>query len=351
MGRNITDSPSNFALEAATSEDHAALSAAHALISENNAKDYSDAALAYVNQAQALVINTATVYIYQRGLSSTIPDLPTANSLYHISSGDLDNVNNGWSKNFPSSGGDYLFVTYATVTTPLGTIITTIDAGDWQDAQLMAQSGSGGGAGETTTAYWMTRSAGIIQKSVAEVYLPGVITFSAHSITGTEAAQNYATKFVIATTLDGTTFVDTYVSSANEYSVSYTIPPNIKAIRVRMYQAGNLSFRLHEELIPVVIDGISYIITVESTNGDIFRVGQSTSTNLIAHVFKNGIDVTNSIPASNFKWRRFSYYPRPYPNDDTTWNLGYASGFKWITINVDSVDSRATFHCDIIKDD
>lgn len=95
--------------------------------------------------------------------------------------------------------------------------------------------------------------------------------------------------------------------------------------------------------------GITYDVEVESTNGIIFRPGQAKTTLLIAHVFLNGVEVTNEIPASRFRWRRVSYYPRPAPNDDESWNAMYAQGYKQISVTVDSVESRATFHCDITE--
>lgn len=98
--------------------------------------------------------------------------------------------------------------------------------------------------------------------------------------------------------------------------------------------------KVHEGL-----DAVHYDVKIESTNGDQFRVGQSTQTLLKARVFRNGVDVTDEIPADKFGWMRVSYYPQPAPNDDATWNALYASGYKQIQIDVDSVYARATFHC------
>lgn len=95
-------------------------------------------------------------------------------------------------------------------------------------------------------------------------------------------------------------------------------------------------------------DGENYSTTVESTNGTIFRVGQAKTTDLIAHVFKNGVDVTDALASSQFQWRRVSLSPQPAPNDDATWNAQYASGYKKITLTIDSVNAKATFHCDIL---
>lgn len=96
-------------------------------------------------------------------------------------------------------------------------------------------------------------------------------------------------------------------------------------------------------------DGVSFVLTVESTNGTTFRVGQNTSTLLKGRLFKNGAEVTDVTPAGWFRWRRVSAIPQSAPNDDATWNASYQSGYKQVSINVDSVYARATFFCDIIS--
>lgn len=96
-------------------------------------------------------------------------------------------------------------------------------------------------------------------------------------------------------------------------------------------------------------DGVSFVLTVESTNGTTFRVGQNTSTLLKGRLFKNGAEVTDVTPAGWFRWRRVSAIPQAAPNDDATWNASYQTGYKQVSINVDSVYARATFFCDIIS--
>lgn len=96
-------------------------------------------------------------------------------------------------------------------------------------------------------------------------------------------------------------------------------------------------------------DGLSFVLTVESTNGTTFRVGQNTSTLLKGRLFKNGAEVTDVTPAGWFRWRRVSAIPQAAPNDDATWNAAYQTGYKQVSISVDSVYARATFFCDIIS--
>lgn len=345
MGRITSETATIAAMQAAESEDHAALSAESALAHELRAKLWADAAAAAAGDVISGGIITANVYIYQRSHVNFIPALPSIEALYTFGGG-LDFLSNGWSATFPiSNDGDYLFVTYAIITAPNGTLTAPIPVSKWTPAQLMASSGTG----DATTAYWMTSTAGVIQKDTVDRYTPEAITFRALSITGALPVQDYAARFKISVTYDSISYVETYSSATNETNVSYTIPPDIKAVQVGMYMAGGLVTLLHEELIPVVLDGVSFVVNIESTNGDTFRVGQSSSTTLIAHVFRNGNDVTDTIPATNFRWRRVSFSDPPYPNNDATWNADYNTGYKQVMITTNAVDSRATFHCDIIK--
>lgn len=90
-------------------------------------------------------------------------------------------------------------------------------------------------------------------------------------------------------------------------------------------------------------DGVVFYLTIESTQGTIFRVGGGTTTQLRAHLFKNGAEITSSVSASLFRWRRVSSNTAA----DTVWNADYLSGYKAIDINVDDVAARATFFCDV----
>jgi len=98
-----------------------------------------------------------------------------------------------------------------------------------------------------------------------------------------------------------------------------------------------------------LVESGNYEVQIESTNGDEFRVGLGTHTLLIAHVFRNGVEVTADVPESWFRWRRVSLFPAGPPNDDASWNALYATGYKQINVSVDDVASKATFFCDILK--
>lgn len=90
-------------------------------------------------------------------------------------------------------------------------------------------------------------------------------------------------------------------------------------------------------------------VIIQSSNGDKFKPGQSTSTILTPFLFKNGIDVTASYPDSSFKWIRTSFFPQSPPNDDATWNYNHLSGYRTVEVTTDSVYARATYTLEIME--
>lgn len=107
------------------------------------------------------------------------------------------------------------------------------------------------------------------------------------------------------------------------------------------------SYEAEQEISQVAADGGAYTTVIESSKGTVFRPGEPATTLLVAHVFHNGVEVTDLIDQARFRWRRFSAFPQPAPNDDATWNALYATGYKQISLTIDAVNIRATFHCDI----
>lgn len=347
MGRSVSESPSTSALLAADSEDHAREYAEEAAKSVENAERWAEAAATSAGQASGGGVNTVTVFAYQRRDINVVPPPPIADTVYSFTTRKLSSIDNGWSMELPSSGGDYLFVTYAIITAATGLLNANCPASSWADPQLMSQSGSG----ESSTVYWMTRNAGVVKTDDVGNFIPAYVMCNGLQMTGSGPVRNFNTRFTIATSTDGTQFNTIYTSPVDESSASYAPQPNVKAIRIRMHQPGSTLIILHEELIPVISDGVNYSVKIESTNGDTFRVGQPTTTLLKAHVFKNGVEITDAISENNFRWRRISMEDQLPPNDDATWNATYVRGYKQIALTIDSVFSRATFHCDIVLDD
>lgn len=154
------------------------------------------------------------------------------------------------------------------------------------------------------------------------------------------AALTSVTPGITATLINGKTINVALPLTAESGSIEITAsrqgyPNIIKLFNISKARAGT--------------SAVDYDVEIESTNGTIFRVGQARTTMLIARVFRNGEDITETIPASKFKWFRVSMNPNPPPNDDTSWNALYAQGYKQIMVSVDSVSAQATFHCQILE--
>lgn len=98
-----------------------------------------------------------------------------------------------------------------------------------------------------------------------------------------------------------------------------------------------------------MVESANYVVQIESSGGTVFRVGQGTHTTISGRVFRNGEEITSTVPAAWFSWRRSSSVARDPPLDDATWNTAYATGYKAIDLSVDDFLARAAFSLDIIK--
>ena len=118
-------------------------------------------------------------------------------------------------------------------------------------------TGSTGPTGPASTAYWLISSASVIQKTATGTITatPSTLTFTGKSQTGTALPIDYACRWIIAYSTDGTNYNNLYTSSANETSKSITVATTYKTIRARMYLAGGTTTLLDEQIIPVISDG------------------------------------------------------------------------------------------------
>ena len=210
-----------------------------------------------------------------------------------------------------------------------------------------------GTVGTSPIIFEITISSPVIIKAADSASSVG--TYDSISVQGKKHNGNVTTDYgwFTVTPTDGvesTTAIDT---ANTPLIINTDSNSGISGYNIKMYNQAtvNTASLLDSQYIPVVYkgsDGKAYLVVIESTNGTEFRVGQSTNTLLKAYVFLNGINITDTINAGWFRWRRVSLLPKPIPNDDNTWNSLYQSGYKQISINVDDVDAKATFFCDII---
>lgn len=182
----------------------------------------------------------------------------------------------------------------------------------------------------------------IMAEAIAAGHIAADTIIGDHVVAGTLTGDHIAANSITAGEIDsrGLTIKD------DLGNVLFGVGTNLNASYV-----DGIDIAVQGAVGDVVADAVSaianYEIEVESTNGDVFRPGQAMTTTLKAHVFKNGVEVTDELQPSAFRWRRVSYFLVEPPNDDATWNALYASGYKQIEVTTNAVTSRATFHCDI----
>ena len=90
------------------------------------------------------------------------------------------------------------------------------------------------------------------------------------------------------------------------------------------------------------VSDIAWKIDIISTNGLVFK-NNTVSTVLKAIVYKGKRNVTETINASRFTWKRISNSEE----DDIRWNETKGKGVKEITLTTSDVYQRATFICEI----
>ena len=119
-----------------------------------------------------------------------------------------------------------------------------------------------GTPGNSATSYWLTVSAGALQKSKSGTISPSAITVYGYSATGTNSPAAYAGRFKIYENGSGTA---SYTSAANEASKSYTISGNtVTTIKVELYLADGTTTKLDEQSIPVLVDGTDAVTAILS---------------------------------------------------------------------------------------
>jgi hypothetical protein len=169
---------------------------------------------------------------------------------------------------------------------PNGTIPIVIKVGSISITKMFTYSiafkGATGGVGAPSSSYWLVANADAVQKTTSGDILctPATVTFTGKIQTGTSAPTDYACRWIIAYTTDGTTYTNLYTSTANEASTSVAADIAYKALRARMYLAGGTATLLDEQIIPFVSDGA---IGVPGNDAVTFQVyssnGYALSTN------------------------------------------------------------------------
>lgn len=197
-------------------------------------------------------INYTTVHLYRRTATNSAPSLtgttPANDLTYTFSTGAMTGTPpSGWSLTIPGSGGAYLWRVDALASSSTATDV--IPYTRWSTPYLFASDGA------NAVSYWLQTSAAAVQKSLSNVFTPTTLSVTGRTSSGS-SVSNYAGRFIIATSTDGSSWTDRYTSASNESSYVWTITPSsTNFIRVRLYEAGGVTNLLDEEIVPTVSEG------------------------------------------------------------------------------------------------
>lgn len=176
-------------------------------------------------------LNSAPVLIYQRTGSATAPTRPSVATTYTFATGGLTGLNNGWTATVPASGGAYLHVSTATASATTAT--DSIPAAEWAAVTLMAQDGTAGAAGLTTSVLYAYQRA-----AVAPTLKPGAVTFTFASGTITTPATDALANGWTKTIPSGTNPLYVTVATAASTGATDTVADAEWATPVLLAQNG-----------------------------------------------------------------------------------------------------------------
>ncbi len=157
-------------------------------------------------------LSTATIFLFQRSNSPTLPAVPSGNTTYTFSSGILSGNLYGWSQTAPDTAlGKYLFATTATAISSSST--DTIANTEWASVVVLAvngENGTDGSDGATGLTAYLTNESHIVPAS----YTGAVSSYSGATGQFKVFQQNVgevSTNFTLST-----------VSNPQSLTISYT---------------------------------------------------------------------------------------------------------------------------------
>lgn len=202
-------------------------------------------------------------------------------------------------------------------------------------------TGAQGLPGAAATSYWLISSASAVQKTSTGTITvtPSTLTFTGKSKTGTNAPVDYACRWIIDSSTDGTTYTNLYTSTANEASKTITVTTIYKTIRVRMYMAGGTTALLDEQIIPVVSDGATGVqgnagidavsFQIYAPNGYLLTKDLETLT-LQTFAYEGSSSITSG---ATYQWSQFV---------DNTWvNISGATNVNLTVAKTDVLKSKS----------
>ena len=234
---------------------------------------------------------------------------------------------------------------------PNGTIPIVIKVGSISITKMFTYSiafkgatGGQGNPGAPSSSYWLVSNASAVQKTSSGDILctPATLTFTGRIQTGTSAPANYAGRWILAYSTDGSTYTDSYTSTANEATASIAASSTYKAVRARMYLAGGTTTLLDEQIIPFVSDGETGAPGATGDNAVTFQVYSN-----------NGYALSTSIPTITLQ--TFAYIGdieiksgatyQWYRHNNTDWVAVSGATNAYFNISRDDVSFSNNYMC------
>ena len=196
-------------------------------------------------------------------------------------------------------------------------------------------TGTPGTAGNPATSYWLISSASVVQKTSTGTIActPSTLTFTAKSQTGVASPTDYAGRWVISYSTNGTTYTELYKSTTNEASKTITVGTTYKTIKCQMYLAGGTSTLLDEQIIPIVSDGIKGDAGVDAVTFQIYA--------------PNGYLLTSDLPSLTLQ--TFAYEGSNTISSGATFQWYSWDNDAWVSISGSTNNSLTVIKTDVLK--
>ena len=234
---------------------------------------------------------------------------------------------------------------------PNGTIPIVIKVGNISITKMFTYSiafkgatGGTGSVGPASSSYWLVSNASAVQKTSSGDILctPATLTFTGRIQTGTSTPTNYAGRWILSYSTDGSTYTDSYTSTANEATASIAASTTYKAVRARMYLAGGTATLLDEQIIPFVSDGETGAPGATGDNAVTFQVYSN-----------NGYALSTSVPTITLQ--TFAYIGdieiksgatyQWYRHNNTDWVAVSGATNAYFNISRDDVSFSNNYMC------
>jgi len=147
--------------------------------------------------------------------------------------------------------------------------------------------------------------------------------------------------------IDTTELQDYYATLQREMDIiledmSSTTDYNGDALRALFNNYYGEDQSVRTLILNAVKDSKQYKVEIVSSNGTQFINGE-IGTTLTAIVYKGTNNISATLPASSFRWKKTDHRGNP----DSTWNAAHTSSGSSVDITAADMTGRATFTCEI----